>query len=172
MRNFVLTAIAVALGISAVGAQQAENMPNQVTNIRLGDVRVRFLNFKWDEEAFEALEEGDAKRSWAIARLFPNKPIIWDGRRISGGNLLILNPASGDTPMTWEVRVVNMREVWVNPNFVAEPPEGETIYTTTADFKKVTDVAERLELALSDADGKIQLAIHYGNRLATLAFDR
>ncbi len=172
MRTFVLTAIAVALGISVVGAQQAENMPNQVTNIRLGDVRVRYLNFKWDEEAFEALEKGGAKRSWAIARLFPNKPIIWDGRRISGGNLLILNPASGDTPMTWEVRVVNMREVWVNPNFVAEPPEGETIYTTTAEFKKVKDVAERLEVALSEADGKIQLAIHYGNRRATLVFDR
>jgi len=172
MRNFVLTAIAAALGISVVAAQQAENMPNQVTNIRLGDVRVRYLNFKWDEEGFEALEKGSATRGWAIARLFPAKPIKLDGRRVSGGNLLILNPASGDTPMTWEVRVVNMREVWVNPNFVAEPPEGETIYTTAAEFKKVTDVAERLEVALSDADGKIQLAIHYGNRLATLAFDR
>ena len=176
MRKFVLTAIAAALGISAVGAQQAENAPTQITTINLGDVRVRYLDFKWDEEAFAAIEKGGdtpgAKRSWAIARLYPDKPIVWNGRRISGGNLLILNPASGNTPMTFEVRVVDMRDVWVDANVVAEPPPGETIYTAAADFKTVTDVAERLKLALSDAEGKIQLAIHYGNRLATLEFNR
>ena len=172
MRNLVLTAMVLALGVSGVGARQAEKMPNKVTNVHLGDVRVRYLNFKWDEEGFKALENGSAKRGWAIARLFPDRPIKIDGRRVSGGNILILHPASGDTPMTWEVRVINMREVWVSPNVVAEPPEGETIYTTTAKFKEVEDVAERLTVALSDADGKIQLAVHYGNRLATLSFDR
>ena len=77
--------------------------PTQITSVELAGVRVRYLNFKWDEEAFEVLEKsGDmpgAKRSWAIARLYPSKPIMVDGKQISGGNLLILNPARDDTPM-------------------------------------------------------------------------
>ena len=157
MRKFVLAAIAAALGISAVGAQQAENMPTQITTIRLGDVRVRTNGTKRHSRPSKETQ-GD-KRSWAIARPFPDEPIEWDGRRISGGNLLILNPASADTSMTFEVRVVDMRDVWVNANVVAEPPEGKTIYTAPAHFKKVTDVAERLGLALSESDGKIELAI-------------
>ena len=48
----------------------------------------------------------------------------------------------------------------------------QTVYRTPADFKKVDDVVERLELALSEADGKIRLSIHYGDCLATLEFER
>lgn len=175
MTMLALATIVATLGVSAL-TQQAENMPTQITTVHLGDVKVRYLNFKWNEEAFEALEKGadtpGAKRSWAIARLFPDKPIIWNGVRISGGNLLILNPASGDKPMTFEVRVIDMREVWVDTNVVAEPPEGKTLYSAPAQFEKIADVAERLTVALTESDGKIQLAIHYGNRLAKLQFGR
>ena len=172
MRNALLTIMAAAFGVSAFSAQNVENAPTQITTVHLGDMRARYLNFKWDENAFAAIEKGDAKRSWAIARLFPDKPIVWNGKQISGGNLLILHPASGSTPMTFEVRVIDMREVWVDANVIAEPPEGRTVYTAPAQFEKVSDVAERLTLALSESGGKVEVAIHYGNRQAKLQFDR
>ncbi len=176
MKQLVLSGALLALSISNVGAQQEKNMPTQITTVEHGDVRVRYLNFKWDEEAFEALEKGGdmpgAKRSWAIARLFPAKPIKLGGKVISGGNLLILNPASGDTPMTLEVRVIDMREVFADMNVIAEPPEGRTIYKGPAGFEKVDTVAERLTLAISEGDGKIKLSVHYGDRMVILVFDR
>jgi hypothetical protein len=176
MKQLLLSGTLIALSLSIVGAQQEKNMPTQITTIDHGDVKVRYLNFKWDEEAFEALEKGGdmpgAKRSWAIARLYPAKPIVLNGKRISGGNLLVLNPASGDTPMTLEVRVIDMREVFVDMGVIAEPPAGKTIYKEPADFKKVDTLAERMTLALSEGGGKIKLSVHYGNRLVTLEFDR
>jgi hypothetical protein len=176
MRKLAFTAIFAALAVSGAAAQQAQNLPTQITTVHVGDVRVRYLNFKWDEAAFEALEKGsdapEAKRGWAIARLFPDKPIIWNGKQITGGNLLILNPASGDTPMSFEIRVIDMRDIWVDPNVVAAPPEGTTLFSAPAQFGKVADVAERLTLALSESEEGIVLAVHYGDRLAKLLFTR
>jgi hypothetical protein len=176
MTRILFHAVVFAVGASAAVAQQKDNAPSFIKAVQLGDVKVRYLDFKWDETAFEALEKGGdhpaAQRSWAIARLFPEKPIVIDGKRISGGNLLILNPARGETPMTFEVRVIDMREVWVDPNVVAAPPEGQRLYQNPAHFEKVHEVAERLTLALSEGQGKIKLSIHYGNRLAELEFTR
>jgi hypothetical protein len=176
MIRVLFSTLVFAVGASAAVAQQKENAPTAISAVELGDVKVRYLNFKWDEKAFEALEKGGdhpaATRSWAIARLFPAKPIIIDGIRISGGNLLILNPARGETPMTFEVRVIDMREVWVDPNVIAEPPEGKTLYLKPAHFEKASTVAERMTLALSEGEGKIKLSVHYGDRLAELAFSR
>ncbi len=106
MKQLILSGTLFALSLSTVGAQQEKNMPTSITTVEHGDVRLRYLNFKWDEEAFEVLETGGdlpgAKRSWAIARLYPAKPIKINGKLISGGNLLVLNPASGDTPIRWK----------------------------------------------------------------------
>jgi hypothetical protein len=176
MRRLSLSAVVFAAGVATAGAQKVENAPTAITAVELGDVKVRYLNFKWDKEAFEALEKGGdapaAKRSWAIARLFPEKPIMVDGKRISGGNLLILNPARPDTPMTFEVRVIDMREIWVDANVIAEPPAGQTLLVKPARFEKTDSVADRLTLALSEGAGKITLSIHYGDRLAKLEFVR
>ena len=83
MTHLLLSTVAIALAATA-GAQKEENMPTQITSVEVANVRARYLNFKWDEEAFEALEKGGdlpgAKRSWAIARLYPDKPIMLDGR--------------------------------------------------------------------------------------------
>ncbi len=176
MTRFVLGAIVLAVGASAASAQKEENAPTFITTVEVADVKVRYLNFKWDEEAFAAIEKGGdmpaAKRSWAIARLYPSKPIMMDGKQISGGNLLILNPARAGAPMTFEVRVIDMREVWAKPNVIAEPPPGRTLYLAPARFEKTDEVAERLTLALSEGDGTIELSIHYGDRRAGLAFAR
>ena len=176
MKRLLLTGALIAFSMSTFGALQEENIPTKVTNITKFGVKVRYLNFKWDEEAFEALEKGGntygAQRSWAIARLFPSKPIIVDGKQLSAGNLLILNPAQGDKPMTLEVRVIDMREVFKEGNVIAEPPEGQTIHMEPAEFKKVDTLAERLTFALSEGDGTLKLFIHYGDRMATMEFER
>ena len=74
--------------------------------------------------------------------------------------------------MTFEVRVIDMREVWVDPNVVGVPPDGQTLYLKPAHFEKVHDVAERLTVSLSEGQGKIKLSIQYGDRLAELEFTR
>jgi hypothetical protein len=176
MTRLSFSALVLVVGASAAVAQQQENAPTFIKAVLLGDVKVRYLDFKWDAKAFEALEQGGdhpaAQRSWAIARLYPEKPIVIDGKRISGGNLLILNPARGETPMSFEVRVIDMREIWVDPNVVGVPPEGTTLYLKPAHFEKANSVAERLTLALSEGAGKIKLSVHYGDRLAELEFTR
>ena len=176
MKQLLFTGAFIALSMSILGAQQEKNIPTEIASVTLSGVKVRYLDFKWDEEAFEALEKGGdtpgAKRSWAIARLYPTKPIILDGRQVLAGNLLILNPAQGDKPMTLEVRVIDMREVFKDANIIAEPPEGRTIHIEPADFQKVDALAERLKISLNEGDGTLKLSIHYGDRVATMEFER
>ena len=178
MKQLVLTGMLLAFSMSLLGAQTGENAPTKITNLTKFGVKVRYLDFKWDEEAFEALEKGGdtpgAQRSWAIARLFPSKPIIVDGKQVADGNLLILNPARGDRPMTLEVRAIDMRVFFKEEaNVMAEPPaEGVTLHIEPADFKKVDTLAERLTFGLSEGEGTLKLSIHYGDRMAIMEFDR
>jgi hypothetical protein len=176
MRQLVLAVSVLALTAAAAGAQQEKNLPNKLMVIEAADVKVRYLNFVWDEEAFNALEKGGgapaAGRSWALARILTPKPLELDGKPITGGSLLILNPATSSEPMTLEVRVIDMRDVFTDMNVVAEPPPGKTVYREPADFKTVDEVVERLTLDLKEADGTFTLSIHYGNRLAVIEATR
>ena len=52
MRQLVLAVSVLALTAAAAGAQQEKNLPNALMNIEAADVKVRYLNFVWDEEAF------------------------------------------------------------------------------------------------------------------------
>jgi hypothetical protein len=175
MKQLLLTGTFFAFSMSLLG-QQETNAPTKIINVTQFGVKVRYLDFKWDKEAFEALEKGGntygAQRSWAIARLYPSKAIIVDGKRIADGNLLILNPARGDKPMTLEVRAIDMRKVFKEGSVIAEPPEGKTLHIEPADFKKVDSLAERLAITLSEGDGTLKLSIHYGNRMAAMEFER
>jgi hypothetical protein len=176
MRQLVLAVSVLALTAAAAGAQQEKNLPNALITTEAGDVTVRYLNFVWDEEAFSALEKGGgapaATRSWALARILTPRPLEVDGKPVTGGSLLILNPAAGSTPMTLEIRVIDMREVFTDMNVVAEPPPGETVYKEPADFKTVDEVADRLTLDLKEVDGTFTLSIHYGNRQAVIEATR
>ena len=172
MKQLVFAVAVLALMVPLAEAQKEENLPTEIRTVTAGDVKVRYLNFKWDEAAFAALEKGSgapaATRSWALARIFTPKPLELDGKPISGGSLLILNPARGGMPMSFEVRVIDMRDVFTDVNFVAEAPPGKTIYEGPADFKEVDALADRLTLDLKEADGNYTLSIHYGNRRAVL----
>jgi hypothetical protein len=176
MRQAVLAVAVLALTVTAAGAQQEKNLPNALMTVEAGDVKVRYLNFVWDEEAFNALEKGGgapaAARSWALARILTPNPITVDGKRVGGGALLLLNPASGSEPMTLEIRMVDMRDVFTDMNVVAEPPAGTTIYKVPASFETVDAVADRLTMKLEEADASLKLSIHYGNRLRVLEAKR
>lgn len=172
MRQLVLAVTASVLVAAAAGAQQMKNAPTELRHATAGDVDINYLNFKWDEQAFAAMEKGSgaaaATRSWALARIHTPKPLEVKGRPVTGGSLLILNPASGTTPMTLEIRVVDMRDVFQNYNVIAVAPPGTTVYKAPADFKTVDAVADRLALDLKEKDGVLTLSIQYGNRVATL----
>ena len=179
MRQLVLAVAVLALTASAVGAQdaqQVENLPNALITTEAGDVKVRYLNFVWNEAAFDALEKGSdaavAARSWALARILTPNPITVDGKRVGGGALLILNPARGSEPMTLEIRMVDMRDVFTDVNVIATPPEGTTVHKVPANFEKVDTVAERLTMKLDDSGEAMKLSIHYGNRLRVLEAKR
>lgn len=176
MRQLAIALAVVALSVSLVGAQQEENLPTELKVITAADVKIRYLNFKWNEEAFAALQKGSgapaAARSWALARILTPRPLEVDGKPVTGGSLLILNPATGSTPMTLEIRVIDMRDVFTDMNVIAEPPPGQTVYKEPADFKEVDTVADRLTLDLTEVDGTFTLSIHYGNRQAVLEATR
>jgi hypothetical protein len=176
MKKLVLALAVFALMVPFAEAQKEENLPTELRTVSAGDVKVRYLNFKWDEAAFAGLEKGSgapaATRSWALARILTPKPLQLDGKPITGGSLLILHPAREGKPLSFEIRVIDMRDVFVNVNFVAEPPPGKTIHEWPADFKEVDAIAGDLTLDLKEAGGTYTLSIHYGNRRAVVEASR
>lgn len=72
-----------------------------------------------------------------------------------GPSLLILNPARAGEGPTLELRSVDMREVFVDMNVIAEPPPGETYCQAPAAFRKVDTMAGRLEITLTEGKGSI-----------------
>ena len=99
----VLTAIALTmlLGSRVIGQEAPPNAPKFVKSVKAPGVDVRFLDFRWDEEAFATLEKGGThpagQQSWVLARLLLQEvPLHWKGRTIPvGPSLLVLNPAKG-----------------------------------------------------------------------------
>ena len=176
MKQLALALTILALTVTAAGAQQEKNLPNKLMVIEAGDVKIKYLNFVWDAAAFEALEKGGGAyagtRSWALARILTPRPITIDGNPVSGGALLILNPASGGDPMTLEIRMIDMRDVFTDINVIAAPPEGTTVYKVPANFERVDTVYDRLTMKLDDTGEKMKLSIHYGNRLQVLEAKR
>ena len=111
-------------------------------SVKAGGLDVRYLDFKWDEAAFDAMENGGAhpaaQRSWVLARLMLQRESLkWeDSKRIPVGSaLLILNPRKGGTSMSLEIRHVDMREVFTDMNVIAEPPPDETYRVAPALFE-------------------------------------
>jgi hypothetical protein len=153
-------------------AQEPPNRPHYVKSVKVPGLDVRFLDFKWDPEVFATLEKGGphpvGRRSWVLARLLATtNPFRCAGKVIPvGPSLLILNPSQAGAGPTLELRSIDMREVFVNMNVVAEPPPGETYWQAPASFRKVDTVADRLEVTLAEGQGTIDIIAHYGDREA------
>ena len=89
-----------------------------------------------------------------------------------GPALLILNPARGQTGPTLELRYIDMREVFVDMNVIAEPPEGETYQKHPAVFKKVDTTLPSLDVRLQGKGEAFDLSVQYGNRQAMVTLTR
>jgi hypothetical protein len=170
-------AATVALA-SATAGQESPNKPNFVKSVKAPGLDVRYLDFRWDEGAWNALVNGGshpaAQRSWVLARLLlQTDPLWWNGKVIPvGPALLILNPRRGNTPATLEIRYIDMREVFVDMNVIAEPPEGQTYGKAPAVFTRVDHTLPRLAVGLQDKGKAFDLTVQYGNRKATVTLAR
>jgi hypothetical protein len=171
MRSAALVGAAVFVAFAGpTAAQEPPNRPHYVKSVKVPGLDVRYLDFKWDEDVFATLEKGGphpvGRRSWVLARLLATRnPFRCAGKVIPvGPSLLILNPAQAGAGPTLELRSIDMREVFVNMNVIAEPPPGETYWQAPASFRKVAALAPRLEVALAEGDGTIDVIVHYGDR--------
>jgi hypothetical protein len=169
---------AAALVVPATGQEAPKSAPKFVKYAKAPGLEVRYLDFRWDEEAFTALEEGGshpaAQRSWVLARLLlQQEPLKWNGKTIPvGPTILVLNPGKGGAGPTLELRYIDMREVFVDMNVIAEPPPGETYQTAPARFERVEESVPRLEVSVQEKGKAYELSVHYGNRRATLNLNR
>lgn len=176
----VLTAVALsaAFALPAVAQEMPPNAPHYVKSLQAPNLELRFLDFKWDQEAFDTLRAGGThkigSRSWVLARLVLTKnPMRCEGKIIPvGANLLILNPAKAGGKPTVELRAVDMREIFVDMNVVAEPPPGETYYIGPANLKPVEKKAERLSARVSETKDGLDIVTHYGDRELTVTLTR
>jgi hypothetical protein len=153
-----------------VVAQESPNRPHYVHSVKVPGLDVRFLDFKWDEEVFTTLEKGGphpvGRRSWVLARLLSTtNPFRCAGKAVPvGPSLLILNPAQAGAGPTLELRSIDMRDVFVDMNVIAEPPPGVTYCQMPASFRKVPALAGRLEVTLAEEKGSVDVIAHYGDR--------
>jgi hypothetical protein len=154
------------------------NAPHYVRSADVPGLNLRYLDFKWDPEAFATLEKGGShpvgRRSWVLARLLTRlAPFRCEGKLVPvGPSLLILNPAGQGAGPTLELRYIDMREVFVDLNVVAEPPPGETYCKLPAVFRKVDTSAGRLVVSLTEGKGTIDVVSHYGDREARVTLVR
>lgn len=179
MKKWIAAVAATVVLAIPLRAQEAPvNAPKFIKFSKAPGLEVRYLDFKWDEEAFNALEKGGshpaAQRSWVLARLLLQQdPLRWNGKMIPvGPTILVLNPARGGVGSTLELRYIDMREVFVDMNVIAEPPPGETYRKEPAAFQTVATVAPRLEVKVAEKGQGYELLIHYGNRQALLTLTR
>ena len=174
MKNAMAVIAAVLALASPASAQKSPNKPDFVKSVNAPGLGVRFLDFKWDEAGYDAMMNGGshpaARRSWVIARLMLHTdPMKWNGKTIPvGTTLLVLNPKRGDTPATLEMQYVDMREVFVDMNVIAEPPPGESYGRVPAVFAEVPETLPRLAVTLEHAKTAYDISVQYGNRKTTV----
>jgi hypothetical protein len=179
-RKAALVVIATASVVTGrTLAQEAPpNAPKYVKSFKVPGLEVRYLDFRWDEQAFKTLQSGGphpvGQRSWVLARfMVTTDPFKCEGKLIPvGPSLLIVNPSKGGAPATLELRSVDMREVFVDMNVVAEPPAGETYYQAPAVWRVVGTRTPRLEMAATEGPGTILIAAHYGDRETGITLNR
>jgi hypothetical protein len=145
---------------------------------RVPGVEIRWVDYHWHPAIFEAMEKGtrtipEATRNWVVVRLIlDDRPLTIGGVKVPVGNYaLALWPNLDGKGMAVEIRRVDMRELYPNLNAMAPAPKGETIYKGPARFEAGAP-ASRFDAALAEANGKVDLSLHYGDRTLTLTFTR
>jgi hypothetical protein len=146
---------------------------------RAPGVEIRFVDYHWQPAIFEAMASGrgdvpEAKRNWVVARVvLDDRPLTLGNARVPVGNYaLALWPNLDGKGMAVELRRVDMREVYPNLNAMAPAPRGETYYKGPAQFETVSPLAERLDVAVGEEEGKVVLTLRYGDRRLSLTLTR
>ena len=177
MISKVAAVLALALLAGAQGRAADDVVPEFLKIDKLADVDLRWVDFGWSPEAFAAMETGAdhpaAKRSWMLALVrLPIAPRFFHGRAIPvGANALILHPRQGDEPMRLEMRDIDMRDMYVEPNVIGPPPKGHHLKTVPVTWDKVPIVAERLTMSLAEEGRTVVVTIHYGDRQTKVRLD-
>jgi len=177
MSSATLALLAGLLVSSQVPREPARDL--FLHSARVHGVEVRFVDYHWQPELFEAMASGtselpEAKRNWVLARvILDERPRSLRGTRIPVGNYaLALWPNLDGKGMQIELRRVDMREVYPKLDAMAEAPRGETVYKGPAGFEKLYAPSDRLDVTLRERAGAVALTILYGDRRLPLTLER
>jgi hypothetical protein len=172
-----LVSVLAALAAAASSAQQQPASDLSVHSDKQPGIQMRFVDFHWRPELFEAMEKGgstipEAKRNWLLARIITEAPFTLEGTKVPVGNYaLALWPNLDGKGLSLELRRVDMRLV-LEPNAFAPAPNGETVYKGPARFETTTETAPRLNAKLVGGDKAVTLEVRYGNRRLPVSFVR
>ena len=173
----VAAVVALALLAGAPGRAADDVVPEVLKIERLADIDLRWVDFGWSPDGFAAMETGAAhpaaQRPWMLALLrLPLTPRYFHGRAIPvGANVLILHPRTGDEPMRLEMRDIDMRDMYVEPNVIGLPPKGHHLKTVPVTWDKVPTMADRLTMTLTEEGRTAVVTIHYGDRQTKVRLD-
>ncbi len=138
---------------------------------RVPNLEVRFVDYHWQPVIFEAMLKGSrdvplAQRDWVVARvILEQRPMTLEGKRLPVGNYaLTLWPNLDGKGMAYELRQVDMREVYPDLNAMAPAPRGETHYKGPAGFVASVPFADRLKVTTTEQQGAVLLTISYGDK--------
>ncbi len=176
----MLTSSLVALALLApvqVPKEPAKDLFMRSANVP--GVEMRFVDYHWQPALFEAMASGkgdvpEAKRNWVVARvILDDRPLTLEGKRLAVGNYgLALWPNLDGKGMQFEMRRVDMRDVFPDVNAMAPVPRGETFYKGPAHFETGLPLAERLDVQMAEAGGVVTLTLRYGDRRLSLKLTR
>jgi hypothetical protein len=162
--------VAVVLALPALALAQAPPAGVSIQKEKASGAEAEFVNTPWRPDIFEAMEAGGTapQRAWAFARFITSADFAMDGNVIPAGHyVLVLTPKTGTLPMTLEVRRGPGRELFADPNAMAPPQGGETVYKSPATFVPSADPVPALDVTLAGWSDGVVLTIRYGNRRLT-----
>jgi len=156
----------LVLALPTLALAQASGVQKE----KASGAEAEFAGTPWRPDVFEAMETGGPtpQRAWAFARLSTSWYFSMDSTVIQPGRyVLVLAPKTGSIPMTLEVRRGAGRELFADPNAMAPPEGGETVYKAPAAFGPSTDPVPALDVTLAGWSDGVVLTIRYGNRKLT-----
>ncbi len=173
--NLLLAALLAAQAPAEVPKHPAKDLFMHST--RVPNVEVRFVDYHWHPALFEAMLKGSrdlplAQRDWVVARvIIEQRPMTLEGKRLPVGNYaLTLWPNLDGKGMAYELRQVDMREVYPDLNAMAPAPRGETQFKGPARFVPSTPPTERLKVTTTEEKGAVMLVIAYGDKQLPVRF--
>jgi len=167
----------MALALLAAPTAPAKDLSLHL--LKAPGIGVKYVDYHWQPELFAALEKGApggaAQRSWVVGRMLTEgKTLMLGDVAIKPGNYaLVLWPASAPgEEMAFEIRRVDMRDVFLDMNVMGPAPKGETVYKAATRMEKGAPVVERFTMGLTDADGVVTITADYGDRRGGMVLKR